>query len=235
MIKKIIVYGERNSGTTFIKRILRKNFLDIEHPQGPTNENGIKLFFCWKHGIPVDIEDPSVLYICIFRNLHDWLRSMYRTPYHIESYRGLRNMTMEEFLTEGHIHKKEEILEYHSRKEIGQDDDKKTIFEIRYHKLISHLDFFEKQENIIHINMEYAINNVKNFFSFLCKEYSLLLRNDPIYSIPNTNEVRYKKLGYKINTFPAFTKDQEKIISKNKIEHLEKYVNVLQLKFKSCP
>ena len=73
-INKYTIYGERNSGTNYLKQLMDKNF-DVCF-----NEINHKHFF-WHNDLS---NTDDILFIAIVRNPYDWLNSMYKTPYHIE-------------------------------------------------------------------------------------------------------------------------------------------------------
>lgn len=73
-LKKIQIYGERCSGTNFLKRLLETNF-DVEI----TDDFGHKHFFGFQNLRKSD----DVLFICIVRDPLTWLNSFYRMPWHI--------------------------------------------------------------------------------------------------------------------------------------------------------
>ena len=80
-IIKIKIFGERNSGTNYIKKLLRKNIKSqFNFVSGKyTSKSG------WKHGLPDSSKiDKQTLVIFIVRELSTWLNSMYFRPYHIK-------------------------------------------------------------------------------------------------------------------------------------------------------
>ena len=77
------IYGERNSGTNFLTRLLKANFGDVyvfdDHLDMNTSIN-----YYWKHGYPdekLKKADDQVIDIFIVRELKKWLISMYHNPY----------------------------------------------------------------------------------------------------------------------------------------------------------
>ncbi|MBE9636440.1 hypothetical protein IQ782_06275 [Salipiger pacificus] len=71
-ITRVQVFGERSSGTNFIKRLIGRNT-----PLTPTEDLG------WKHGFPqMTAIPPDVLIVCVTRNAVDWARSMHAKPWH---------------------------------------------------------------------------------------------------------------------------------------------------------
>jgi hypothetical protein len=78
-ISRIVLFGERCSGTNYIKKVFEENFLDIEILD---EYNDI-----YKHFFPLlDNEDPlndSTLFVFILRNIKDWVQSFHLQPYHV--------------------------------------------------------------------------------------------------------------------------------------------------------
>jgi len=92
-IKNFTLFGERNSGTTYLQKILAKNF---EIPF--TKDYGFKHWYIKGHnprGRPNQTTDneclkslndsDETLFIFIVRNPLDWLYSMFKKPYHIKT------------------------------------------------------------------------------------------------------------------------------------------------------
>lgn len=91
-VQEIQIFGERCSGTNYLSGLLGANFPD--YPL--TYRYGWKHFPCWydTDWVPPQeqdlyyqelIEHQGCLFIVIVRNLLDWLKSFYQTPYHVSS------------------------------------------------------------------------------------------------------------------------------------------------------
>ncbi|WGW02935.1 hypothetical protein [Tropicibacter oceani] len=66
------VFGERSSGTNFVKRLIGRN-----SALRPIEDLG------WKHGFPhMTAIPPDVAVICVVRDARDWARSMHAKPWH---------------------------------------------------------------------------------------------------------------------------------------------------------
>lgn len=92
-IKRIQIYGERASGTNYLKQLLIKNIPNTAH----TNQYG------WKHFFPPESfpNSEDCLFIVIYRNPFDWLRSLHLQPHHTHS--SLQKIPFSEFIrTEWH-------------------------------------------------------------------------------------------------------------------------------------
>jgi len=77
-IDYIQIYGERNSGTNFLHKLLEDNLKDKP-------EIGYK--YGWKHGftnLKLINANPTdqVIFICIFKNPYSWISSMHNKPHH---------------------------------------------------------------------------------------------------------------------------------------------------------
>lgn len=96
MITDIKIFGERNSGTNFISSLIDNNIINTNilssYYKGGTG---------WKHGKPdlklfKDID--NTLFVFIIRDLEPWLKSMYKTPYHLKINR-VKNKFLTLFIT----------------------------------------------------------------------------------------------------------------------------------------
>lgn len=92
------VFGERNSGTNFIDKLIRTNFTDFAPAESRFN-------FGWKHGgldwrwrhekgALAALHDhkrdaPDLVLVVVFREPFDWLASMARSPHHAPFHVGL--------------------------------------------------------------------------------------------------------------------------------------------------
>jgi hypothetical protein len=88
LIDRIQLYGERASGTNFLMALLQKNFPNIVI----TDEFG------WKHFFPPENFQGSdnSLFIVIYRDPFDWIRSLYLQPNHV--HHSLRKIGFSEFI-----------------------------------------------------------------------------------------------------------------------------------------
>ena len=98
MIRYVQVFGERCSGTNYLASLVRKNFGGVEL----TKDFGGKHWFIKDH-LPRSRPNRSTdhqcvrplgdghdtLFLVIYRNPFDWLRSLHEKPHHAEGHRGL--------------------------------------------------------------------------------------------------------------------------------------------------
>ena len=115
-MKKIKIYGERNTGTNYLSNLLREN-LDIELLEGTVpdgkfwalSEFNKNLYFYlmsnknlgWKHALvdPAKIQRNkiarNVYFLTVSKNPYSFLLSLYKNPYH---YKGVKPNSLLEFL-----------------------------------------------------------------------------------------------------------------------------------------
>ena len=161
-IKQIKIFGERNSGTTFLGHLIQKNIKDI-HVCGTMacSETG------WKHGFPrIDLfnELDSTLFIFLIRDLESWIKSMYFNPYH---YKGPKDIN--DFLTKDLVindkDKDQDVWKYESERQ--------NIVKLRTAKIKSYLDFYENVDNAAIIHLQHLQDNTERFLTFLKDVYDL--------------------------------------------------------------
>lgn len=87
-IKKIQLFGERCSGTNYAAQLFNANFPEIEL----TNKYGFKHRFHEQ----LDSEIDSCLFVVVYRDVFDWLRSFHLKPYHAAP--ELRNIPFSDFI-----------------------------------------------------------------------------------------------------------------------------------------
>lgn len=87
-INRIQIYGERASGTNFLKQLLVKNIPNIAH----TSQYG------WKHFFPPKDfpNSDNCLFIVIYRDPFDWLRSLHLQPHH--THPSLKKISFSKFI-----------------------------------------------------------------------------------------------------------------------------------------
>jgi hypothetical protein len=211
------INGERNSGTTFLTKILEQNGF-------PIYVHNIQKNICyhWIHGTPhtdIKLLDNKVIDIFIFRKLEDWLVSMYYNSYHLEKIDDFSN-----FLSRKQQSIEKYLLDYKTNEYLNNDDNNKTIFEIRYYKFKKIMEYKQNNNFIIFVNLEF-LQDEKNLLDFLQKLNNIYMdnsiKNNYITQIPHT-KINTKLLNriYDINS-----NDYEDIIKKYKNEEIETFIN----------
>gem|GEM_PF-3972142 len=89
-LKKIQIFGERNSGTNYLEHLVSRNIKNAQI----TWELG------WKHWFPaLDLGfDRSILVLVIHRNVIDWVKSMWCNPWHLPTH--ITKLNFDRFLRE---------------------------------------------------------------------------------------------------------------------------------------
>ena len=156
MLQKYTIFGERCSGTNYLENIINMNF-DVNI----TWEYGFKHFFGFQDNSLKNSDDT--LFICIVRNLPDWINSFYRTPHQWPKYkrRLCKEKRLEEFLNKEFysVWDKEQTERMEDRN-IYTGERYKNIFELRHTKLKWMLeDLPNKVKNCIFIRYEDLIND----------------------------------------------------------------------------
>jgi len=158
MIRFIQLFGERRSGTNFVSALLRDNMQNVEM----TYDFGWKHWFIKDHyprgrqNQSTDYEcirplsdNENTLFLCVFRNPYDWVRSINAKPHHAPDHWQL---PLTQFLREP----------WHSFE--------KTRLNPRWPVRSDHHYFIEQAENILRLrtqkivhlfNLERVVENVR--------------------------------------------------------------------------
>ncbi len=215
------IWGERNSGTTFLSELLKINNFSV-YTQFIENN----ICYYWKHDIPdsnVKKLDNRVIDIFIFRNLNEWLPSMWQNPYHLKKVNNFNDFLISKRLVE-----EEGLYNYRDNKILNSDDQNKTIFEIRYYKFNKIYEYRKLNKDVIFINLNYLQNEDTAFIflSTINKEYDLNNNNNFITSISNhtkINNIKVKNRFYDINI-----DDYKDTINLYKSQEIEEYIENLK-------
>jgi hypothetical protein len=163
MIKNIKIFGERNSGTRFLMKLIQSNITDINlYTNSYYGSTG------WKHGFPrlERFNNPNeTLFIFIIRDLDEWLISMYNNPYHF-----IRPKSIDLFISEPLHISESRWLDHDVNINI---EEHQNIIDLRYAKIKSYLRLFNKVSNAIFINLGDLQQNNTKFLQFIKHTYSL--------------------------------------------------------------
>jgi len=173
MIKNIKIFGERNSGTRFLMKLIQSNITDINlYPNSYSSSTG------WKHGFPrlERFNNPNeTLFIFIIRDLDEWLISMYNNPYHF-----IKPTSIDKFISEPlNIH--EPRLDHDVNINI---EEHQNIIDLRYAKIKNYLRVFNNVSNAIFINLGDLQQNNNKFLQFIKHTYSLNI-TEPFTRVDN--------------------------------------------------
>lgn len=198
MLKKVTIYGERCSGTNYLETLISINFdIDI------TWEYGWKHFFGFQ-----DLNNSDdTLFICIVRNLPDWINSFYRDKHHLPLIFLEHNL--DKFLNNEiwSVHMDDNTKEVMEDRNIYTGERYKNIFELRHTKIKWMVeDLPKKIKNYIFIKYEDLIQDF-NGTMFKIKNSGLELNVKKDIDFP-LNSPYYKKdktvkFHRKTNTIPT--------------------------------
>jgi hypothetical protein len=214
------INGERNSGTRFLLSILNNNGFPLYNEHNEEN----KIVYHWKHGIPSDDYkklDEKVVDLFIFRNINDWLMSTHKNNYHLKDIK-----LFEDFLKCPQISSEEFFLDYRTNRCLNEDDNNKTIFQIREYKFNKIMEYKKINKDVILINLSFIQNekNLSQFLDFLSEKYMPNLKvNNYILSINHTKDnSKDKNRNYDTNI-----DEYKDIIDSNKNVKIENFINNL--------
>lgn len=211
------VSGERNSGTTFLEQLLKLNFGNCVYSQKTVDMTT----YDWKHDIPtasIKKKDSLVIDFFIVRNLNDWLISMYNNPYHMR-----RPVKMEDFLKNRIVPNERKYKNSRTGKFVGAEDCGKTLFQMRYFKIRQIIDYFNKQDNVIIINLEY-LQNDENCIKFLKKINELYhIKGTSDYQLVKKH-TKVRRPGVKNRSYNTDMTKYQSIINARKHNGLEKMI-----------
>lgn len=204
-ITKIKIFGERNSGTNYIKKLLTENIKSHVYIEG----GNYKSKSGWKHGLPDSSKiDKQTLVIFIVRELSTWLNSMYFRPYHIKRQNNfIRFITTKNKSNDKRQNHPVNLYKY----------ERENLFKIRYKKFKKYLSLF-KTHNCILLNLNFVQQYPENLIELLDyfniethKKFTLILKHTKIginvqndqthqkYEIPS--KIYNKYANHKIETY----------------------------------
>ena len=211
------INGERNSGTTFLSNILKINNFPIFIHE--LNNKKVKF---WKHGIPNNKcknLNNRVIDIFIFRNLNDWLISMYKNPYELKK----KFNNFNKFLKIKH-----ESNNYWKKQDgsiLNDDDNNKTIFEIRYYKFKKICEYKKLNKDVIFVNLSF-LQNKENLYFFLNILNNKYIKNPCLKYITELKHTKINK-NIKNRIYNIEIKNYKSIIDFYKNINIENYINNL--------
>lgn len=142
MIEHIKIYGERNSGTRYMRQLLVDNIVGAADR---LDSDGIDdAMLGWKHGFPM--LRPNTLYVIMLRPIYCWLPSMYSYPYCCWHVRD-QSKDFQEFVSRPFFSSNRS----QSFKYCGEF---KSILHARWQKYQAYFKLHDHCENVILFNIE---------------------------------------------------------------------------------
>ena len=188
-IKRFKVCGERCSGTNYAAYLVKKNFPSLVEV-GP-HTYGHKHFMIWQ-GVSVKPASLSrleygndatsfkhsddCLFLIVIRNPYDWVRSFYRTPYHVCN--ELASGSFVNFISsEWRI---SEIKKQPFHGFYDEIDNKNpfsgkpfdNVFDLRKHKILNYLKICKKVANAVFVRYEDIRDDPRAFIKFIATTFN---------------------------------------------------------------
>lgn len=183
-IHSFTIYGERHSGTKFLKKVIEQTF-DI-----PITWN-----FGWKHFFghyneQIKKDGANTLFLCIVRDPYDWIMAMFKKPYHVPYYirKNLESFLTSEWMSVNAKGKeKTDHLGNYEDRNFLTNNRFSNIFELRSIKTRYLLDTLPLLcQNYCFITYEYLISNVELFKIKLQENFDLSKKKQKIFQ-PHNN------------------------------------------------
>ena len=213
-MKKVTIYGERHSGTTYLEELLLLNF-DVEIVW----DYGFKHFF----GFDDLSNSGDVLFIGIIRNLEDWINSLYRVKHNFPPY---LTKTVDTFLNDAfctYLGEGDRSFEVMIDRHIETNERWKNIFELR---MVKNKFLIEKMPKLVKKFCLITYDELcDNFIDIMNKfrDCGLIIKNKIEFPLNiqyyrRNRDIIFKK---KVNEIPK-KKIMEKIISNKELLFYEK-------------
>jgi hypothetical protein len=167
------IFGERNSGTNYISKLLSTNFHDF-------HETGA---FGWKHGRPgtrkidgctrptlLKGRNPSTVFVVVVRDPIDWLHSFYATLHHTKH---LKSKSFSSFVRSpllSYVKKNHPFLEDLSLETKGPYA---NVIAMRNEKYRIWLDVERVVSFFILVNYDHVVDNREAFLSCFAAKFGL--------------------------------------------------------------
>ena len=229
-IKKFFVIGERCSGTTYMKTLILNNFeisaFPIGHKHFPpwyelSRENylGNSQYYTFEN-------TEDFLFVVIFRNAYDWVRSFNRTPWHAHA--SFENIPLSEFIRKPWIisENRDAYLEKQYQLNRFVDLDPLTgkvfanVFALRTAKIKTMLQIADRAPNVYYINYEIVRDHPQKVLGEISKLFPVKAK--PVY----TPVSKYKKTNqeYKPKVYTPLTIEDLSYINSKLDKNLEKSI-----------
>jgi hypothetical protein len=161
-IENYTIFGERHSGTNWLERLIniRLNLSIINNFGDNTSKHFIR-YIDWK----LLSNSHKTLFICITRNIYDWIHGFYKLPHHVS---GNICDSMENFLTK-EWKNEERDYDFISLKPYN------NIFEMRKSKLYYYYNYLPiLVDNLLIIRYEDLLVNPENIIDFISNNFNCI-------------------------------------------------------------
>ena len=204
-ITNFTIFGERNSGTKYLEKTLRK-MLKIKY----TKEYGFKHWYIkgiYPRGVNntttdneciKDINDSdNTLFILIVRNVYDWVNSMYKKPHHMKN---IDKSSMYNFISKKYMcyeDEREKNTLWIKNKQHRYPyfiEESKNLIKLRNLKNTHFLNLRNRVKYFYIIRQEHLLNDIKRMIKQYGLKYNFL--HLPNYKKPKTYSLDKKTVSY---------------------------------------
>jgi len=166
-IKNYYIFGERHSGTNWLERLIsiRLNLPQVYYLGDNVSKHFIR-FLNWGD----IVESKETLFICITRNIYDWIHGFYKLPHHVKSdiCYNIENFLISEWNNEPRDN------DYFSLKPYS------NIFEMRQSKLFFYYDILSLlADNLLIIRYEDLMQDPENIITTISETFNYSKTNNP--------------------------------------------------------
>lgn len=207
------IFGERNSGTNFLEELVKANLLNNQKPLVLERNFGHKHYPCWYnqpqeffHGPAklYTLKGDNVLFLVIYRNPYDWLRSMRKKPF--DANPNLRELPLSNFIrTVWSLNPENPIVKREEEKNpwVDRNPEDGSFFEnlmqLRTAKIQTMQKIKDHAENVYYINYETLRDYPRQVLSEIATLFNL--KQSKVYH-PIIYQKGEKSLGiYKKKTY----------------------------------
>lgn len=232
-ITQVKIYGERNSGTNYIDQLIRlnyRNFRILDNHFVGVGGSG------WKHGLPFTnrYKTKNTLLIIVFRELNDWLLSMYYNSYHLRSIPTFGTGDFNTFIKTKFFGLQYNMLEYYQFNYNPTDVDKigfkfeqnKDLFEVRYSKYHEYMKLIHTN-NVALINLNYLQKHPEKVLMELDRTFGMCNYriNEPFINVKKHTKTQKNEQN---RTYDKTILDQS-FVDQHKDENIEKHIDSITM------
>lgn len=227
-IQRIQIFGERCSGTNFLEKLLKTNVQNIDEDYF---YYGWKHFPCW-FDFPCPPELPKrnytlennqdCLFIIIFRDPYNWLRSLHSRPYHATH--NLHHIPFAEFIRAKWTTKPLQMKEY-ACVEINPKTKLPfaNILQLRTARIVNMLKIQDLVPNYYMINYETLSRNPQEVLEEISRLFGIELEEAFRPVVAHLRGMGKKKV-YKGSSYPEISAEDLQYINRNLNWALEKKI-----------
>lgn len=227
---KFRIYGERNSGTNYMKQLLLKHFpIEVINPQY-IKVNNVTYVSDWKHETPSP-KKTHFIDVLMIRKLVPWLVSFYKKQWQLTKKKKFLDF-LTQLLEPSKI--RNEMMYNHRDKYVNYRDENLSIFALRYLKWNELHSYFLRNQNVILVQLD-ALQSSEDTCKLLLKSINDRYKLVPPEYFQYDPILFYKSIKTEIyvpKLLPKLSSMETDVILKNRNEKEEKYIDRISFKIK---